>query len=1071
VRGVVACPGGTVQQYTSEIVDRLVAVTGRVMLGWPAERGVSLGVLLARDLVLVPLTALDEDAREEPGQPSHSFGLLSASDWIAASVAAIDEALGVAVLRLEASAVPAERLLEIGDAPPEGDGAARTTSIIVAPAGSDARAHLLRPRRRDTVDGVPVLRLSSEEDLKWELGDLVGAPIASEGRLVAIVCSYARKESPTILATEIASVLRGPIGALLGRAPSTAAEAKQSGSAERAGAALTATLAGYVSEQDARRDALDIKSEVNALCSVIAARNVKPPLAIGLFGDWGSGKSFFMDRMERRLDVLAGAADRMFQDGRDDVPFCRKVVQIRFNAWHYMDQNLWASVVQRVFEGLGQAVGGAEAGADAAREALFRELDSTKRLLADAERRLEAASAAAAEATAHALELAGRRARLEGTFAEVNGLIVAEASANAAETAGRMRDALRALGRPASDLAMDGVAEQVREMRALVPRARRAFVWLVERDPDGKRRRLRHTLYWLLPMAGVTSVAAFAAWNPRGWATTAAAALLPLLTGVLARVGAATQAVKGAVERLETAEQQLARIRGEAEARRLHEQKAHDEAQTRLAREEHEARVAREETQRRLAEVLREVEDIKAGRRLYRYIQERARGDDYRRYQGVIALVRDDFQQLSALLRAAAASDEPGDVPPIERIVLYIDDLDRCPEERVVEVLQAVHLILAFDLFVVVVGVDSRWLLHALQSQYAAFLRPANELGMTREEVAHWATSPQNYLEKIFQIPFTLRPMDREGYKRLVGDLVRPLPQPAPVRRRIASGTVRDVGSVSAAADGTDALDAGLSNGAAPDADAREESERRAAERRATDRRAHQASRYDRRADDRRGAARGGDEVEQAHGADDETNAHALDLLASDLELGEQEVEFMLALDRLIPSPRAAKRFVNVYRLFRAAVADAGELPTLVATAVDGEPPYKAVLVLLAMLTGYPSQAPDVFRALERASDGEPWWPFVRRVAGAEIAGFDALVTAEWSTPLAVDNTMWRLLDARLASLERKLGYSGSLVSFRKWAPRVARYSFHSGRVSAWEHGAGRVSVPTPALREPAPRV
>ena len=29
---------------------------------------------------------------------------------------------------------------------------------------------------------------------------------------------------------------------------------------------------------------------------------------------------------------------------------------------------------------------------------------------------------------------------------------------------------------------------------------------------------------------------------------------------------------------------------------------------------------------------------------------------------------------------------------PIDRIVLYIDDLDRCSPRRVVEVLQAVHL-------------------------------------------------------------------------------------------------------------------------------------------------------------------------------------------------------------------------------------------------------------------------------------------------------------------------------------------------------------------------------------------
>lgn len=59
---------------------------------------------------------------------------------------------------------------------------------------------------------------------------------------------------------------------------------------------------------------------------------------------------------------------------------------------------------------------------------------------------------------------------------------------------------------------------------------------------------------------------------------------------------------------------------------------------------------------------------------------------------------------------AAGEAVDTGSSPkPVERIVLYIDDLDRCPPKRVVEVLEAVHLLLAFPLFVVVVGVDVRW--------------------------------------------------------------------------------------------------------------------------------------------------------------------------------------------------------------------------------------------------------------------------------------------------------------------------------------------------------------------------
>jgi hypothetical protein len=100
------------------------------------------------------------------------------------------------------------------------------------------------------------------------------------------------------------------------------------------------------------------------------------------------------------------------------------------------------------------------------------------------------------------------------------------------------------------------------------------------------------------------------------------------------------------------------------------------------------------------------------------FVNKRVGSDDYRKHLGMAALIRSDFEQLSQLVaeyneRADAKDD---DIPDnqgkrtINRIVLYIDDLDRCPPERVVKVLQAVHLLLAFPLFVVVVAVDARWL-------------------------------------------------------------------------------------------------------------------------------------------------------------------------------------------------------------------------------------------------------------------------------------------------------------------------------------------------------------------------
>ena len=115
--------------------------------------------------------------------------------------------------------------------------------------------------------------------------------------------------------------------------------------------------------------------------------------------------------------------------------------------------------------------------------------------------------------------------------------------------------------------------------------------------------------------------------------------------------------------------------------------------------------------------------------------------------------------------------------------MLYIDDLDRCPEKRVVDVLQAVHMLLALPLFVVVVGVDSRWLLHSLRLHSRVFqAQPGQIDGFSEEERVHWQSTPMNYLEKIFQIPYAMRPMQPSGFKALIDDLTAAPPETATPR-------------------------------------------------------------------------------------------------------------------------------------------------------------------------------------------------------------------------------------------------------------------------------------------------
>ena len=92
-------------------------------------------------------------------------------------------------------------------------------------------------------------------------------------------------------------------------------------------------------------------------------------------------------------------------------------------------------------------------------------------------------------------------------------------------------------------------------------------------------------------------------------------------------------------------------------------------------------------------------------------------------------------------------------------MIVYVDDLDRCQHGVVVGVLETLKLLLSLPHFVVVVGVDSRWLFRSLQRHFRDLL----DTGDGASGDADFAATPQNYLEKIFQYSVVLQPIRSPG--------------------------------------------------------------------------------------------------------------------------------------------------------------------------------------------------------------------------------------------------------------------------------------------------------------------
>ncbi|MBL7186555.1 MAG: hypothetical protein ISS70_09525 [Phycisphaerae bacterium] len=80
------------------------------------------------------------------------------------------------------------------------------------------------------------------------------------------------------------------------------------------------------------------------------------------------------------------------------------------------------------------------------------------------------------------------------------------------------------------------------------------------------------------------------------------------------------------------------------------------------------------------------------------------------------------------------------------KVVVFIDDLDRCSEEKIMEVLQAINLILAGSDFFVFLGIDTEMIYRAIETHYSS---KENHNSLP-------ADLPESYLRKILQLSFHL---------------------------------------------------------------------------------------------------------------------------------------------------------------------------------------------------------------------------------------------------------------------------------------------------------------------------
>lgn len=559
------------------------------------------------------------------------------------------------------------------------------------------------------------------------------------------------------------------------------------------------------------RDHSGAELEANAFADMIVAREFSPPLAIGIFGDWGAGKSYFMRLLYNAVADNTGRLALSRQTG--GITFCERVVQIRFNAWHYTGENLWASLVDHIFTSLNQwavATGMPTTEADK----LFDQLTTARQLMIDAASKLVESRRVKDGAAKRLTEAEDKlRAKQEAVEADPQTFILSAFDAVVVKTGAKekLNQAAETLGLTALGTSAQALEEASASLSSELDR----FAML----RTGIIRQLAGPVVIVLVALG-TLVLPPLLDALIEWLKIPSAELSARIVGFTAPLAAALGVVtKKTNDAIDVVKDYRAQFDARVEALIAEDREQVAARQKEAADAEAEVAAAKATLDLAALGANQAALDYRSetgGERVLRFVRDRVANGDYAKHLGFIATVRKDFEELSRLLgqlkqtpretedartahktRVAELFTSAGDLldedekkrlldtttpPPdgpkaFERIILYVDDLDRCQPEQVIAVLQAIHLLLTFPLFVVFVAVDVRWLRHSLADGYS------KQLADNDPEKA----TTSDYLEKVFQIPYWVRPFDAKVTRKLLLDrIVQPAPADASTTEQAA---------------------------------------------------------------------------------------------------------------------------------------------------------------------------------------------------------------------------------------------------------------------------------------------
>ncbi len=577
----------------------------------------------------------------------------------------------------------------------------------------------------------------------------------------------------------------------------------------------TAINQKFLNDQPRGEDLLDIKKEAHALADAILLKEMEPPLVVGVLGGWGSGKSFVLHLMQQRMAQIRQMPLNRGGKGSGEgqpFPFCGHPYLVRFDAWTYAKSNLWASLMREIFFQLNEQMSLERCITKAAVEA---KVDNPLMKGVDLWAILDGLSGEKKDVLESALGPEIMNKVLKGDKDLTPDTLWEKLKEHREEELKQLEKAEKNLedekqawqkNLAAVNGALEQAVEAKCEQEAWVPFRRELAGPIAEaidtvlekagKDPlnpptfksvmnsVGFFKRIRENItgqglsfiFFALAAVvvmvmkhfemGVTSAENLGMGDlGAGGITGLAAAAITFLKKASAWLNEKKEIYDKHVQTFrEKGDELKAALLNDPDQRT---QELSDEL-TALAKKAgvkstatmeamqagFEARI--EEMSDKVEQHRRRVGLTARWNSMFDFVKNRVESGYYDQHLGLVHQVQKDLEELSDALVTDYRDGSKSFPRGKPRIILVIDDLDRCPPHQVVDILEAAQLLVKTPLFVVVLAMDVRFVTLALEKAYEGILRRNGD------------PSGLDYIEKIIQIPYRVPSIKKDSLRRFL---------------------------------------------------------------------------------------------------------------------------------------------------------------------------------------------------------------------------------------------------------------------------------------------------------------